>query len=290
MGDGISYKGHAILCQGYGGRTRFEKERKNILEAVKKQFKIIDISEFQKASRHLGVLKSLRRWSGGKFIAASTVSVFLLAIFLNLAISGFDVSKSFKVSKFQDLKISLLRAPFAEVATKAEQGYGGQIKFQASIFSDVFKNFPNDIPFFYKWLVDSASRSLALLKSKSPTELVVGELPKGESKIIKPQEMALRIDTLDEALALDLSAEALAEAGVETGAFGVPGAPISEGAFTLIENRLSVVETNLAEQKALTQAELSLQKKTILGTLETLIGISKLLPSYPISTIVVQGH
>ena len=91
-------------------------------------------------------------------------------------------------------------------------------------------------------------------------------------------------------MAVILPAEALAEAGVETGAFGVPGAPISEGAFTLIENRLSVVETSLAEQKALTQAELRLQKKTILGTLETLIGISKLLPSYPISTIVVQGQ
>src|SRR3989344_6970340 len=166
------------------------EERKNILEAVKKQFKIIDVSEFQKASQHLGILKSLRRWSNGKFIVASVVTAFLLTIFLNLAISGFDVSKSFKVSRFQDFNIS---------------------KYQASIFSDVFKNFPNDIPFFYKWLVDSASRSLALLKSKSPTELVVGELPKGESKIIKPQEMALRIDTLDEALALDLSAEALAE-------------------------------------------------------------------------------
>ncbi|HEY4494953.1 MAG TPA: hypothetical protein VJC01_00715, partial [Candidatus Paceibacterota bacterium] len=255
------------------------EERKNILETVKENIKSRDISELKKVSQQVGILKSLRRWSNGKFIAASITAVFFLAIFLNLAIGGFDVSRSFKISKFQSLNISLLR-----------QGYGGQAKYQANILSDVFKNFPNDVPFFYRWLVDGASRSLSFLKSKPSSELVISELPKGESKIVKPQETAPRIDTLDEALALDLPAEALAEAGVETGTFGVPGAPISEGAFTLIENRLSVVETSLAEQKALTQAELRLQKKTILGTLETLIGISKLLPSYPISTIVVQGQ
>ncbi|MBI2446435.1 MAG: hypothetical protein HYV51_01270 [Parcubacteria group bacterium] len=244
------------------------QEKNQILEAVKKQFKIIDVSEFQKASRHLGVLKSLRWWSGGKFIAASAVAVFLLAIFLNLAIGGFDVSKSFKVSKFQSFNIS---------------------KYQASIFSDVFKNFPNDIPFFYRWFTLSLSKGLTFLKSKSPSELVVGELPKGESKIVKPQETASRIDTLDDALALDSLSP-----GEEGPQFAeseeIPLSGLSSNQFTLIENRLSVVEASLVEQKTLTQAELSLQKKTILGTLETLIGISKLLPSYPISTIVVQGQ
>src|SRR3989344_4007968 len=149
--------------------------------------------------------------------------------------------------------------------------------------------FPNDVPFFYRWLVDGASRSLSFLKSKPSSELVISELPKGESKIVKPQETAPRIDTLDEALALDSLSP-----GEEAPQFAegeeIPLSGISAGQFTLIENRLSVVETSLAEQKALTQAELRLQKKTILGTLETLIGISKLLPSYPISTIVVQGQ
>src|SRR3989338_2615663 len=254
------------------------EERKNILETVKENIKSRDISELKKVSQQVGILKSLRRWSNGKFIAASITTVFFLAIFLNLAIGGFDVSRSFKISKFQSLNIPLLR-----------QGYGGQAKYQANILSDVFKNFPNDVPFFYRWLVDGASRSLSFLKSKPSSELVISELPKGESKIVKPQETAPRIDTLDEALALDsLSPGEEAPQFAEGEEISLSG--ISAGQFTLIENRLSVVETSLAEQKALTQAELRLQKKTILGTLETLIGISKLLPSYPISTIVVQGQ
>ncbi|MBI2055261.1 MAG: hypothetical protein HYT39_04215, partial [Candidatus Sungbacteria bacterium] len=164
-------------------------------------------------------------------------------------------------------------------------------KYEAAIFSDVLKNFPNDIPLFSKWLADSVSGSLVFLKSKAPSELIVGELPKGEPKISKPGETLPRVDTFAEAEALDLSAEALAEEGAP----GIPGTSvsagvsISTGAFTLIENRLSIVEANLKEQNAIINSELSLQKKTILGTLETLIGISKLLPSYPISTIVVQG-
>src|SRR3989344_2855868 len=254
------------------------EERKNILETVKENIKSRDISELKKVSQQVGILKSLRRWSNGKFIAASITAVFFLAIFLNLAIGCFDVSRSLKISKFQSLNISLLR-----------QGYGGQAKYQANILSDVFKNFPNDVPFFYRWLVDGASRSLSFLKSKPSSELVISELPKGESKIVKPQETAPRIDTLDEALALDsFSPGEEAPQFAEGEEISLSG--ISAGQFTLIENRLSVVETSLAEQKALTQAELRLQKKTILGTLETLIGISKLLPSYPISTIVVQGQ
>ncbi|MDO8575007.1 MAG: hypothetical protein Q7R61_01900, partial [bacterium] len=260
------------------------EERKNILETVKKQFKVIDVSEFQKVSKRLGILKSLKSWSNFKLSLASAFTI--VFIIFSLA-SALGVTRYFNVSRFQDLKISLLH-----------QDYGGQAKFKdfniskykAFILSDVFKNFPSDIPFFYKWLADSVSRSLAFLKFKMPSELAISELPGGESKIAKPQETFARIDTLDEALALDalgpgLPSEALAKEGEETFGDGV-----STSAFTLIENRLSVVEADLAEQKALTNAELSLQKKTILGTLGTLIGISKLLPTYPISTIVVQGQ
>ena len=85
------------------------EERKNILETVKENIKSRDISELKKVSQQVGILKSLRRWSNGKFIAASITAVFFLAIFLNLAIGGFDVSRSFKIPKFQSLNISLLR-------------------------------------------------------------------------------------------------------------------------------------------------------------------------------------
>ncbi len=237
------------------------EERKNIFEAAQKQFRKIDAEELEKASKRYGILKSLRQRFGIRFAVVSGMATILLTVAI-----GFT---GMNVSQFKDFNIS---------------------KYQASILSDVFKNFPDDIPFFYRWLADNVSRSLAFLKLKTSSELAVGELSGGKSKIkiAEPSETFARIDTLAEAETLDAfgPGEFLAKEGEE----GLPAEALAkEGEFTLIENRLSVVEAGLAEQKAITGAELSLQKKTILGTLETLIGISKLLPVHPISTIVVQG-
>ncbi len=167
------------------------EERKNILEMVQGQFRIIDGEALVKASKRLGILKSLRQRSGLKFAAAS--GMILILLIATLSFSGLNISR------FQDFEVSLLR-----------QGYGEQVKYEAAIFSDVLKNFPNDIPLFSKWLADSVSGSLVFLKSKAPSELIVGELPKGEPKISKPGETLPRVDTFAEAEELDLSAEALA--------------------------------------------------------------------------------
>ena len=70
------------------------EERKNILEVanserierVKKQFSVIDVLEFQKASKRLGILKSLKSWSNLKL---SLVSAFIVIFLTFSLISAF---------------------------------------------------------------------------------------------------------------------------------------------------------------------------------------------------------
>ena len=146
---------------------------------------------------------------------------------------------------------------------------------EASILSDVFHGFPKDLPDFFGWLKDN---SIALFKTKSLYELAVGPLEPGKSKIAKPTEVYPSISTIEEAIALDyipgLPSEALAKEGeiIST----------STPAFTVLDNRLSALENVLVDQIALVKAELTIQKQTILG-------LAKLVPIHPISTVVVQG-
>ncbi|MCX6813639.1 MAG: hypothetical protein NT078_00180, partial [Candidatus Azambacteria bacterium] len=245
------------------------EEKSKILEAVEERFKSADVSEFQKVSKQLGILKSLKSWSHLKFSLASGLVVILLAVSLGIA-SGL-INFQFSIFNFQ---------------------YGG---FKASIFSDVLKNFPSDLPAFSEWLASGVNKSLSFLKSKTPSELAIETLESGKSKLLKPEETPYPINTLAEAEALD-SGEALAPAFAETTAGKQEGEVIGGGIsisgsdFKLLENRLSIVETDLKDQTDLINSELSLQKKTILGTLETLFGLAQFIPIHPISTIVVQGQ
>ena len=241
---------------------KFE-EKSKILEAAREQFKSADVSQFQKISKQLGILKSLKSWSHFKFSLASGLIVILLTVFLGMA-SGFINPPNFK------FQIS-------------------SSKFQASIFSDVFKNFSSDLPAFSQWLALGLNKSVSLFKSKPPSELAIETLKTGSSKIIKTQETLPTIDTLTEAEALDSSSPSgtLAQEGKITGTETGIGAA---GGFTLLENRLSIIEAGLKDQTDLINSELFLQRKTILGTLEALFGIAKFIPSYPVSTIVVQGQ
>ncbi|MEK7198203.1 MAG: hypothetical protein AAB648_01935, partial [Patescibacteria group bacterium] len=242
-------------------------ERKIILDSVNERLKSNDSLAFEKATRQFGILKNLRERSGLKFGVASGLVIVLLTAaigFTNLDISRF----------YQD--------------------YGGQSKFknlknfQASIISDAFKNFPTDFPLFSDWVKNNA---VSIFKPSLAPKFTTDSLESGKSKIAKTTKLQ-EIKTLDEAEALDsfVKEEISLSLAQRSGATeGQQNEIATSGNFTLLENRLSVVELDLAEQKALTNSELSLQKKTILGTLETLIGISKFIPSHPISSIVVQG-
>ncbi|KKS74715.1 MAG: Long tail fiber proximal subunit [Candidatus Azambacteria bacterium GW2011_GWA2_42_9] len=119
-------------------------------------------------------------------------------------------------------------------------------------------------------------------------EFAIGPLKSGPSKIAKPQESFVRIDTHEEALALDalggLPSEALATEGLPSETL------VKESDFTLLENRLIALENVLVDQIALVKADLSLQKKTLLETIDSLMSLAKLVPTHPISTIVVQGQ
>ena len=245
-------------------RSLKNEERANILESVNERMKLNDAQDFEKAARKFGILKTLKNQSLLKIAAVSFAVVTLIASWGLFEVRLSEISKS---------------------------DFRGIMKYQAAILSDVLNDFPNDVPDFYQWISKTASKtisdSLAFLKSKSQSELTVGELLQGESKIIKPQEALTRVDTFDEALALDAPTMA---PGMISETPTSPVSEIEEGAFTLIENRLSVVETDLKDQTDLINSELSLQKKTILGVIETMFGLAKLVPSYPISTIVVQGQ
>ncbi|MDP3004375.1 MAG: hypothetical protein Q8N43_02630, partial [Candidatus Azambacteria bacterium] len=249
-------------------------EKTKILETIKERIKTADSNQFQNASKKLGISKSLKSWSRLKFSLASGLAVILLAVSLGLASGlinffpegGYPVGRQFSIDNFK-----------------------------ASIFSDVFKNFPSDLPSFSRWLVSGLNKSISLFKSKSPSELAIESLESGKSKLLKPEETPYSINTLAEAEALD-SGEALASAFAETtagkqeGGITGGGISISGSEFKLLENRFSIVEADLKDQTDLINSELSLQKKTILGALEALFGIAKLVPIHPISTIVVQGQ
>ncbi|MDP2945874.1 MAG: hypothetical protein Q8N61_00245, partial [bacterium] len=244
-------------------------------KVVEERFKSVDVSEFQKISRQLGILKSLKSWSHFKLSLASGLTALVLVVSLGV------VSGLISLPNFNSLK------------------------YQASIFSDIFSakggpafgwnNFSSDLPFFSQWLDSGLDKFISFLKFKSPSELAIENLKSGKSKLLKSEETPYSINTLAEAEALD-SGEALAPALAEATAGKQEGKvtggeiSISGSEFKLLENRLSIVEADLKDQTNLINSELSLQKKTILGILETLFGIAKLVPSYPISTIVVQGQ
>src|SRR3989344_4040283 len=168
-----------------------DEERISILDSVNERLKHGDTRAFEKAARQFGILKTWRRRFDLKLGAAAGLALVLLAA--TFAFSGFSVSKfkDLSILTFKNLNIS---------------------KYQAAIFSGVFKNFPEDVPDFYQWISKTASEtvsdSLAFLKLKKPSELAVGELPEGESKLAKPQETFARIGTFEEALALDLGVAA----------------------------------------------------------------------------------
>ena len=246
-------------------------EKSKILEAVEERFKSTDVSEFQKVSKQLGILKSLKSWSHFKFSLASGLVVILLVVSLGMA-SGLI---NFPSSQFQALS--------SKFQTQAS-------KFQASIFSDVFKNFSSDLPSFSEWLASGLNKSISLFKSKSPSELAVETFKTGSPKITKPQETLPTINTLAEAEVLDsVTEEEVLPSFVKT-TEDQQGKIATGGNFTLLENRLAIVEADLKDQTDFFNSELSLQKKTILGTLVALFGIAKLVPTHPISTIVVQGQ
>ncbi|MFH1393118.1 MAG: helix-turn-helix domain-containing protein, partial [Patescibacteria group bacterium] len=242
-------------------------EKTKILEAVKERIKTTDSNQFQNASKKLGIYKSLKSWSTAKLSLASGFTA--LAFIISFCIASGLIS-------FSD---------FNNQALKYSRQAG-----QANIFSNVFKNFPNDIPQFSDWLAEGINKSFSIF-SPSQTDLTIDELKSGKSKIAIEKESQSSIDTLAQAEALD----SFAVEDVESSVSNIGGASgqtvsISGSNFSLLENRLSLVELSLQEQSEFLNSELSLQKKTILGTLETLFGIAKLVPTHPISTVVVQGQ
>ncbi|MDP2638776.1 MAG: hypothetical protein Q8P06_01245, partial [Candidatus Azambacteria bacterium] len=241
------------------------EEKSKILEAVQEQLKSNDVSEFQNASKKLGVLRSLENWSHLKLAMSSGVIALALAASLGFA-SGLISSPSFNFSA----------------------GY------QASILSDTLQEFPGDFSAFSRWFTSGLSKGLSFFKSKSPAELAIDTLEFGQSKISQSEKSLDEINTFAEAEALDFLAavpsKTLASGG---GIGGATSVSVSGSDFKVLEDRLSVVETRLNEsfgQADLFGAELSLQKKTIIGTLATLFNIAKLVPSTPMSTIIVQGQ
>ncbi len=240
-------------------------EKAKILEAVKERIKTADSHQFQNASKKLGISRSLKSWSLAKLFVASGLTALFLVVSFGMAtgILNFQIP----IFNFQN-----------------------GLKYQASIFSNVFKNFPSDIPQFSNWLAEGINKSFSIF-GPSQTDLTIEELESGKSKLLKPEEAPYRVSTLAEAEALDSFAEEeVSPSFVKAPADAKAMAGMPEGNFTLFDNRLSIVEINLQEQTDLINSELSLQKKTILGTLETLFGLAKLVPIHPISTIVVQGQ
>ncbi|MBI2635253.1 MAG: hypothetical protein HYW79_01785 [Parcubacteria group bacterium] len=240
-------------------------EKLAILETVKENIKSNDVYEFQKASRYFGVLASLKSWSSLKlFLASAFTAVFL--IFSLTSVFGI-------ISPFKSL--SLLNGLSTSKYQALRQNSG-----QAALVTEMLQGFPKDIPEFSNWM-------LSLFKTKPIQELAVGTLESGKSKLIQPKEGFPKITTFEDALALDVLPDLSAEALAKAEAF--PFYATTTAGFLVFEDRLSALENTLIDQIALVNADLSLQKKTILGTLGTLIGISKLLPTHPISTVVVQG-
>ncbi|MCX6813147.1 MAG: hypothetical protein NTV77_01515, partial [Candidatus Azambacteria bacterium] len=257
------------------------EEKSKILESAFAKAtadKAVDVSEFQNVSKKLGISKSLKSWSHLKFSLVSGAVILITVISVGIFSGSIPLPKT---------NLSFI-----------QQGINQQEKYLAAIFSDVFNNFLNDLPVFSQWLASGLNKSISLFKSKSSSELAIETLESGKSKLLKPEEAPYPINTLAEAEALDsfagLPSESTQLAGKEGGAVagGAVSTSVQVGAneFKLLDNRLSTVEANLKDQTDLINSELSLQKKTILGTLATLFGLAKLVPSYPISTIVVQGQ
>ena len=241
-------------------------ERNEILERVKNNFKAIDSSHFQKVAKRSGILRSLKRFSNFRLAMASAAVAVLIAATIGLAFGLINFS------------------PFGGSPVGRQFPRSGNL--EASIFSDVFSGFPSDLPDFFGWLKD---KSIAIFKTKSLYELAVGPLESGKPKIAKPQETLLSINTLVEAETLDLPFDLSAEALTKAEALAEEGKTPAEltfatstPAFVVLNNRLSALENVLVDQIALVRAELLVQKQTILG-------LARLVPIHPISTVVVQG-
>ncbi|KKS87809.1 MAG: hypothetical protein UV62_C0025G0003, partial [Parcubacteria group bacterium GW2011_GWC1_43_11] len=250
-------------------RLAVKEEKESVLDKVRNQFQFNDLLAFEKAAKQPEISKSLRQKSRLRFAVASGLVVVL---FLTM-VSFVDID----ILKFKDFP------------PKAEQPRAEKVsKYQANIFSNVFRNFPADIPDFSDWLALNLSKGLSIFKPSAFSEFAIGPLKSGPSKIAKPQESFVRIDTHEEALALDalggLPSEALATEGLPSETL------VKESDFTLLENRLIALENVLVDQIALVKADLSLQKKTLLETIDSLMSLAKLVPTHPISTIVVQGQ
>ncbi|MDO8443802.1 MAG: tail fiber domain-containing protein [Candidatus Azambacteria bacterium] len=241
------------------------EEKTKILESVKERIQTIDSNNFHNVSKKLGIRKSLESWSAKKLSIASALAGLVLIVSLGMAAGVFNFS------------------PFGGSPVG---GQFSRIAGQANIFS----NFPNDVSQFTNWLANGINKSISIF-NPSQTDLTIEELESGKSKIAVQEETLNSINSLAQAEALD--SQAIEEyqniASGETGTGGQT-VSISGSNFSLLENRLSLIETNLRDQSELFNSELSVQKKTILGTLGALFGIAKMVPEHPGSTIVVQGQ
>ncbi|MBI2033658.1 MAG: hypothetical protein HYT13_01010 [Candidatus Liptonbacteria bacterium] len=194
-----------------------------------------------------------RREFNFKALVATALVVVFLTFFLSLAVSEIGSKKY-----------------------SARSGMAGE-EFSAAAFSEVFENFPSDLPLFFKWLAQGPKNFLAIFKPRP--FLTFAPLPSVPSKIIKTQEFS-KVDTLAEAEALDaLSGLAAARPG-ESGREGLPVSGVAG-----LDNRLLVIEAELKEQKELIKAGLIFQNDFF----SAFKALSDFVPKHPPSTIVVQG-
>ncbi|MBI2003834.1 MAG: hypothetical protein HYS78_02580, partial [Parcubacteria group bacterium] len=217
-----------------------------------------DAASFEKASREIGRRQSFNF----NQLLASVLLTVVLTTFLSFA----DSKNILRIPRYEDFSTS---------------------KYQAAsigVVSDVFKNFPSDLPPFFRWLGQGAKNFLAIFKIRPLSELVTGPLPEGAPKIIRPGEAVPSITTLAEAEALDaLSGLAQVPIG-EEGLPGAEGLPVSGVAG--LDNRLLVIEAELKEQKELIKAGLIFQSDFF----SAFKALSDFVPKHPPSTIVVQGQ
>ena len=246
------------------------EEKSKILEAANEQIKLNDAARLQTDSEWIGAPKALSNWPSVRFFLTSGLAVITLVVSLGL-VAGVNMGKY---------------SPFG----------GSPEGRQAAIFSDSWKDFSNDLPAFSNWLASGVDKTIAFLKpKKQSSELATEDLKPAESKIAAPEESFPSVNTLADAEALDSFVESPIAADTEIregkikSSGGSSTALTAGGNFSVFENRLSVVEANLEDQANFVGSELSLQKKTILGALDALFNIAKFTPTYPLSTVVVQG-
>ncbi|KKT12210.1 MAG: hypothetical protein UV93_C0006G0007 [Candidatus Azambacteria bacterium GW2011_GWC2_43_27] len=246
------------------------EEKSKILEAANEQIKLNDAARLQTDSEWIGAPKALSNWPSVRFFLTSGLAVITLVVSLGL-VAGVNMGKY---------------SPFG----------GSPEGRQAAIFSDSWKDFSNDLPAFSNWLASGVDKTIAFLKpKKQSSELATEDLKPAESKIAAPEESFPSVNTLADAEALDSFVESPIAADTEIregkikSSGGSSTALTAGGNFSVFENRLSVVEANLEDQANFVGSELSLQKKTILGALDALFNIAKFTPTYPLSTMVVQG-